>query len=566
MDAARNRIVSGLAALLVGVSAAPLIGAAAFAADAEDVHFVHPDGSTALMWAVYEEDHDRVARLIAAGADVNAANRYGANAMQLAAEIADIELLRKLLDAGADADSPNPEGQTALHLVARTGNVEAARLLIRRGATVDAREQWGDQTPLMWAAARRHPQMVDFLIQQGADPDARSAWRDYKRHITSEARAKSLDAGGLSPLLYAARENCLECAQVLIRRGADVDLPDPERTSPLMVAIFNGNWDIAKLLIESGADVNQWDVFGQGPLFAIASRVRNTARSSIDPLNESSGREIMTMMLERGANPNMQLFMRPAKQRGGGISRGSTPLHAAAGIGDLEGVELLIQYGADVNLNDADNESALMLAMRDGSGSLFGGGGGSESNAIRIMQVLHDAGIDVDANAMYHHLARIRGGTALHYAVRAGWARAVDELIAFGIDVNIKDPDGLTALDYAEARGYIPFLQMREDPRPDIAEKLREAGATVELPEEPYWAPVSPPVYYEASIWPLSPSIPDRSYEDMAPTPFVVEIVTDMQYSNETLPPAPLSPMAVSSNRDSQPSSQAALTNAPTLP
>src|SRR5215218_1072271 len=78
-----------------------------------------PDGSTALQWAVYDEDIERVRSLLKEGADVAAANNYGANAMQLAAEVANLEILKLLLEAGANADSPNPEGQTALMLVAR---------------------------------------------------------------------------------------------------------------------------------------------------------------------------------------------------------------------------------------------------------------------------------------------------------------------------------------------------------------------------------------------------------------------------------------------------------------
>src|SRR6187402_105297 len=84
-----------------------------------------PDGSTALQWAVYDGDVERVKQLIADGADVTLANNYGSNAMQLAAEVANVEMLKLLLAAGANVDSPNPEGQTALMLVARTGNVEA---------------------------------------------------------------------------------------------------------------------------------------------------------------------------------------------------------------------------------------------------------------------------------------------------------------------------------------------------------------------------------------------------------------------------------------------------------
>jgi len=130
-----------------------------------DVHEKGPDGSTPLQWAVFDQDVEKVRSLIRAGADVMAVNNYGANAMQLAAEVAHRDIIKLLLDAGADADSPNPEGQTALMLVARTGDVNAAKMLVRKGASIDARENWGQQTALMWAAARRHPAMMEYLIR-----------------------------------------------------------------------------------------------------------------------------------------------------------------------------------------------------------------------------------------------------------------------------------------------------------------------------------------------------------------------------------------------------------------
>ena len=138
---------------------------------------------------------------------------------------------------------------TALLAVSRTGNVEAAKLLLDRGATVDAKEKWGGQTPLMWASARRHPAMMQLLIAKGADVNAASIDRDYQRHVTAEGRPKSLDSGGLTPLLYAARENCMACVDVLLKAGADIDLPDPDGVTPLHVAIMNANWDLAKQLI-----------------------------------------------------------------------------------------------------------------------------------------------------------------------------------------------------------------------------------------------------------------------------------------------------------------------------
>src|SRR6185295_20063713 len=121
----------------------------------------------------------------------------------------------------------------------RTGNVAAAKLLLDRGATVDAKEKWGGQTALMWASARRHPEMMELLISHGAAVDARSTDRDYQRHVTAEGRPKSLDSGGFTPLLYAARENCGACVKVLLAHGADINLPDPDGVSPLLLAVMN---------------------------------------------------------------------------------------------------------------------------------------------------------------------------------------------------------------------------------------------------------------------------------------------------------------------------------------
>jgi len=248
-------LATALVATEAGVTAEPQQKASA------DVNRRGVDGSTPLQWAVYDGNVAEVRRLLKAGANVSLANNYGATPMGLAAEVGNAEIIKLLLDAGADADSPNPEGQTALLAVARTGNVEAAELLVKHGAKVDAREHWGGQTALMWASARRHPQMMQLLISKGADVNARSINRDYQRHVTAEGRPKSLDSGGFTPLLYAARENCLGCVDVLVRNRADVNLPDPDGVSPLLVAIMNANWDLAKQLILAGADVNEWDMY-----------------------------------------------------------------------------------------------------------------------------------------------------------------------------------------------------------------------------------------------------------------------------------------------------------------
>jgi ankyrin repeat protein len=456
-----------------------------------------PDDSTALHYAVYEQDAARVAALLKAGADANAANRYGSNPMQLAAEVADVAILDLLLDAGADADSPNPEGQTALMLVARTGNVDAADLLLKRGATVNAHEHWGEQTALMWAAARSQPRMMALLIEHGAELDAQSTARDYRRHLTKEGRAKSLDSGGLTPLLYAVRENCMECVATLIRSSADLDKSDPDGVSPLLLAVLDAHWDIAKQLIDAGADLQQWDIFGQAPLFAAVANRDATGLAPNQPLNENDGLDIVRLLLERGANPNMPLFLRPAKQRGAGFSRGTTPLIAAAGNGDLEAIKLLLDHGAQADQPQADLQTPV---------SALAGARAAPDDLVAALKLLQEHGATLDTVAVHHHLQRTRGGAPLHYAVRANNAKVVEALVQLGADIDVKDHDGLTALDYAMARGFVPFLQMRAQPNTKLADQLRTLGATAELNTTPFWPNVGPPFYYPWSIFPLDPA------------------------------------------------------------
>ncbi len=362
--------------LATAVAMAVLCAAAAGTAAAANADAPRkPDGSTPLMSAAFEGDVAEAARLLKEGADVKAINSYGVNAMQLAADTANTELIRLLLKAGADPESPNADGETALHLVARSGNVEAAKLLLKAGAKVNSRERFGEQTPLMWAAARRHPQMVELLLSKGADVNARGAVRDYKRVATAESRAAPRDRGGFTPLMYAARGNCGECVEVLLKHKADVNLADPSFVVPLSIAMMNGNWDIAKRLVEAGADVNQWDMNGSSPLHvAIANMNIAGSRNPLDQdkANKASGRDVIKMLLDRGANPNQQLYW------GAGFSsaadRGMTPFLAACGTGDIELVKLLLEHGANPKLATSDGRGPIIMAVvgRRGRDAFFG--------------------------------------------------------------------------------------------------------------------------------------------------------------------------------------------------
>jgi ankyrin repeat protein len=488
-------------------------GTAAPAAKAGDANAREPDGSTPLQWAVYRRDAAEVQRLLKAGADVSLANNYGATPMSLAAATGDAAIIRLLLKAGADPDSPNAEGQTALMAVARTGNVEAAKLLVRAGAHANARERWGNQTALMWAAAQRQPEMVKFLVHSHAEVDARGIVRDWARRVTSEPREKDMDHGGFTPLLYAAREGCTECAKELIAGGADINLQDPHGTTPLVLAILNMHFDMAKYLIEAGANIAIWDFSGVTPLYAAVdlNTIQRGFRPDVPSTDVTTAVDIERLLIEHGANVNAQLKLplpsrTPAAAGGRADKRltniGATPLLRAATGADLESMKLLIEHGALIELPLADGTTPMLATIMP---SPVRAATKDEKEALAALRLLKDAGADpknavTRSNSVLHLIhtlgmneARVKGSTALQMATVQGWKEVVKQLAAWGVDLNARDADGLTAIDYAMGRARVGFLQQRPDPKKDMAELLRSLGATAENANLPPWKPQSVP-------------------------------------------------------------------------
>jgi ankyrin repeat protein len=318
--------------------------------------------------------------------------------------------------------------------------------------------------------------------------------------VQAEGRPKSLDSGGLSPLAYATRENCMACVEVLLRHKADINLPDPDGVSPLLVAIMNANWDIADRLIQAGADVNQWDIFGETPLLnAINLRSRRDGGkgSSIDPLNKVSGTDIVKTLLARGANPNMQLFFKPANAPGAMNTRGVTPLIRAVFNGDVEMVKLLLDHGADPTLATADRQTPIHAVLA---------GRSPEPQALELIRLLYKAGADLNVVALINHPEEIRGGTVLHYAVRKRFRTVITELALAGIDLDSVDQDGLTALDYTQSRGFMPFMALQTPLYTEEAQVLRGLGATRLMARSPVWPVLGPPQGVWDDIWPLGES------------------------------------------------------------
>jgi len=451
----------------------------AVACVAADLNAPSADGTTPLHLAVRADDLAKVNKLLAAGADAKAANRYGVTPLYLACQNANAAIIERLLKAGVDPNAVTTEGETALMTVARTGVVEAARVLLDHGAKVDAREEWHGQTALMWAVDEQHPAMVKELIAHGADVNAVSNINKWERQVTSEPRDKWLPLGGLTPLLFAARQGCVECANVLLEGGAKINTTDPDGISPVLLAIINGHYDVAGFLLNKGADPNLADDTGRTALFSAVDFNTMPADNRPPPKvidNQISSMDLIQLLLDKGANVNAQLKKqqpyRAKLDRGDDtmLTTGTTPLLRAAKAADIPAMRLLLARGADPKLATRAGITPLMAAAGLGSKEEDSTGRfKTEEEAIEAIQLCLDAGVDINA-------ANGQGQTALHAAALKGYDKVVQFLADHGANLSVKDRQGKTPLDAALglAGGSGGFDGSRKDVHESTAELLKK--------------------------------------------------------------------------------------------
>jgi len=428
-----------------------------------DVNAQEADGSTALIWAANLNDADLVTRLLKAGANPKVKNKLGSTPLSEACFNANTPMIKALLDAGADPNVVGADGQTPLMLVARTADVDAAKLLLAKGADPNAIEAQRGQTALMWAAASAQGPMVRALLAGGAKPDTRTTIDMMTPLVSGEPRAQPRPPGGITAMIFASREGCVDCVKALLEKGAVVDMADPEGVTPLITAVWNTRFDTAKVLIEAGANVNKWDWWGRTPLYLAVdyNTLPHGGRPDQPSLDATTPLQIEELLLKHGANPNLQLKMFPpyratGNDRGldGMLGVGTTPLIRAAKAQDNDSIKLLLQYGASVDIPNSINITPTMAAAGIGSTDRDARGN------YRVPDIQERAQVSLDMLLKAGGELNATGGrtqqSILHSSAYWGWDKVTAWLLDKGADINEPDGRGYTALDYAEDRAGSP--------------------------------------------------------------------------------------------------------------
>ncbi len=441
-----------------------------------DVNAPEADGTTALHWAAHANDIESVQLLLKAGANAKTANRYGVTPLSEAATHGSAALVEALLKAGADVNTLTTEkGETVLMTAARAGNVDAVRVLLEHGADANAKENFRGQTALMWAAAENHPEVIKLLLAHGADPKVRSSDRDTTPpKLMAGTPAAPISRGGLTALIFAARQGGIESAKTLIDAGADINQGDADANTPLLIAILNNHDELSLMLIDKGADVNAVNKDGRSPIFAAvdAHDVDWSDRPLVKETDKVSSLDVIKALIDHKANVNAQLtsvsIIKKAAQDSADrtLAVGATAFMRAARSGDVEVMKLLLDHGADPKLANKDGVTALSVAAGMG---YTDANRGTEPQALEAVKLCVSLGLDVNAPTD-------KGETPMHGAARRGANSIIQYLYDNGAKINPANKTGLTPYDLAMGKGG--GAAARQPPKEATAALIQKLGGS----------------------------------------------------------------------------------------
>jgi ankyrin repeat protein len=353
-------------------------------------------------------------------------------------------VLEQLLEGGTRAEPPVQASM--LRIAAQNLDSESINLLLRHGADANGLDKEGI-SPLMAVTQASFLEGAKLLLRYRGDPNAPGR------------------PDGDSPLVVAACENKIELVQMFLQEGGDANLVlDNGNTALVKATNAVVSTQVIEMLINAGGDANAKNGEGTTSLFN-AIQVNRV--------------DIMTVLLDHGANPNLpgpkhplwpSTYKPKALQlllaRGADSKKTPGVMELAASLKKLESIKILMRAGVSPNVRKDGIYTPLCSAIRD--------------NSADIVTFLLENGADPNLNAAeyptfkcithkrLHFLPQlVAAGADLHkpkgiieMAIAHNDKDALLYLLDQGVNPNDRTPEGNTALTTAIRDGRMELLDL----------------------------------------------------------------------------------------------------------
>uniref|UniRef100_A0A3Q2QDF2 Ankyrin repeat domain 52 n=1 Tax=Fundulus heteroclitus TaxID=8078 RepID=A0A3Q2QDF2_FUNHE len=380
----------------------------------------------------------------------------------------ELEFSLKMLEKVFNVTFPvNKEGKSPLHMAAMQGRFTSSQILIQNGGEIDCLDVNGN-TPLHIAARYGQELLTSTLLTNGAARGRQGIHGMLPLHFAALfgfpdccRKLLSNDDYGRTCLHAAASGGNVECLNLLINNGAELDIKDDLGRSPLHYAAANGNSQCTISLVRAGAEVNEADLTGCSPLhYAAAS---HTFSGCLD------------FLLDNGANPTLKNSMGYSavhyaaaygnKQHLELVSHEVesnipvSPLHLAAYYGHCEALYLLCETLVSLDVRDIDGQTALHLAAKRGFSKcvevlLEHQASYTLKDYKQKRTALHAAGTSrLEQSAAVIDCQDAQGQTALILAALGRHTDCVHILLEKNANPDAADKQGFTALHRAAMLG-----------------------------------------------------------------------------------------------------------------
>ncbi|KAL6892133.1 ankyrin [Trichoderma evansii] len=450
------------------------------------------DGQTALHWAVRFRRHSLLKVLLLNSANTNIRDKENNTPLHRAIMVpgrAGIRIVQDLLNGGARPDIPGARGLTALSSTIKYGPTATAEILLESLKDVNTEISGGYNSlaelfqydyreailgraannlgQLDYAADKHVKYLINVVLNLGIDLN-RPTSRDWLPlihavHTENPSRVRHLlerdpcpanvmqrdPTNQWSPLRWAVdynRESDVLC--LLINHGADVNEKSSDGWTPLIAAVKRNDEDKVRLLLKGGAEPDITDSINWTALLhaidghyksyknIIWLLVSNNANvcvhnnKAFDLAMKHHNHSLAWLLLEHGADPNAA------------DDEGTTPLHRASSSDDAESVKdvrFLLHWGADAGRQDKKYSNTPLH--------------------IAVQKRLDKVVAQLAAQTKQLEIKDSRGNTALMLAILFGSKSIVRILLKNKASCTTRDPNGMTAIQYAANRGFNDALE-----------------------------------------------------------------------------------------------------------